>query len=562
MYKIVEEFVSIFTPDIVLIIIWSLAALCLLFGLVAYRSICEETRALSNFKVDKFLKDSRDDDDIKLALVKRLYLQDADKVGSWNEFLQRFRNNAPSLEYGKKKNGRRATHLDMRLQSLFRGLADDNGARQLPKLHDLHEMTLQDELGKWSPTVMQTIISVLLIVGIFGTLSGVHDAILHNKNSQNGDLSLFARALLPSMVAVGCTVVLMWLRGFYLSQLNAFLRTLDTLTMAELIPRMQPQNSMNKGALSMNQSATGFYEKIKKLQGTLEALRQMSETMNSAQSKYKESLSSETNFRVKSIRNDYEALKNKLKRTMEEADDSSLKIGEIEKAYNTMQQQASKLCSQWEASDKLSYDSVLNAVDQIAHDEDEYRASMNSLNAKLEEEIAGIRQREEECIKLTEEWMNALGNYNADSRGHFRHCLCDVLILFAIATLFAYGLFVWRNNEVSDLKKQNQALYGQNQKLQEQNKGLDEQKLKLDRQKQVLQEQYQRLYKQNKEFDEQNQKLQKQNKELDEQKLKLDGQKQVLQEQYQKLYKQYKVLQEQNKGHQETEASRTKRRAL
>lgn len=475
MYKIVEEFVSIFTPDIVLTIIWSLAALCLLFGLVAYGSIRKQTRALSNFKVDEFLEDSRNDDEIKWALVKRLYPQDADKVGSWNEFLQRFRNNAPSLEYGKKKNGRRATHLDMRLQSLFRGLADDNGARQLPKLHDLHEMTLQDELGKWSPTVMQTIISVLLIVGIFGTLSGVHDAILHNKNSQNGDLSLFARALLPSMVAVGCTVVLMWLRGFYLSQLNAFLRTLDTLTMAELIPRMQPQNSMNKGALSMNQSATVFDEKIKKLQGTLEALRQMSETMNSAQSKYKKSLSSETNSRVKSIRNNYE----KLERTWKEADDSSLEIGEIEKAYNTMQQQASKLCSQWEASDKLSYDSVLNAVDQIAHDEDEYRASMNSLNAKLEEEIAGIRQRGEDCIKLTKEWMNALGNYNADSRGHFRHCLCDVLILFAIATLFAYGLFVWRNNEVSDLKKQNQALYGQNQKLQEQNKGLNEQNQKL-----------------------------------------------------------------------------------
>jgi DNA repair exonuclease SbcCD ATPase subunit len=242
--------------------------------------------------------------------------------------------------------------------------------------------------------------------------------------------------------------------------------------MAELIPRMQPQNSMNKGAQSMEQSATGFDEKIEKLRGTLEALRKMSEKMNSAQSKYKESLSSETNFQ--SIRNDYEALKNNLERTLKEADDSSLKIGEIEKAYNTMQQQASKLCSQWEASDKLSYDSVLNAVDQIAHDEDEYRASMNSLNAKLEEEIAGIRQRGEDCIKLTKEWMNALGNYNADSRGHFRHCLCDVLILFAIATLFAYGLFVWRNNEVSDLKKQNQALYEQNKKLKEQNKEPEE----------------------------------------------------------------------------------------
>ncbi len=125
--------------------------------------------------------------------------------------------------------------LDRRCFSLISALDDENGACRLPSLHDLNELTLQEEFGRWSSSGLRIFVSVLLILGICGTLFRVEN--LREENIMK-NLPL---VLEPSMWAVGGTVLLIWLRGFYEYFFRKYLKDLNLFT-GKLLSMLQPQN--------------------------------------------------------------------------------------------------------------------------------------------------------------------------------------------------------------------------------------------------------------------------------------------------------------------------------
>ena len=125
--------------------------------------------------------------------------------------------------------------LERRRLSLSRALEDKNGACRLPSLHDFNELTLQEEFSRGSFTGMRIIISILLILGICGTLHGVEG--LEEQNI----MKELPKVLEPSMWAVGGTVFLVWLRGFYEYRFRKYLKELNRFTM-DMLLYLQPRN--------------------------------------------------------------------------------------------------------------------------------------------------------------------------------------------------------------------------------------------------------------------------------------------------------------------------------
>lgn len=97
----------------------------------------------------------------------------------------------------------------------------------LPSAGDLREMSLQSELSGLAPSSLNTIVSFLLILGIFGTMAGVHVAL---RDLGLDDIQNMRPALRPSMVAIMFTVALMGLRALYAALLDYYLIRLDEWT--------------------------------------------------------------------------------------------------------------------------------------------------------------------------------------------------------------------------------------------------------------------------------------------------------------------------------------------
>lgn len=247
---------NIINPDYVFNAILMLACIGVLLFIWALGALMSQFRALRNFKPSECIPHKASDDAYRVRLAVYLYgdtLKDLNKELSysrqWSWIKQRLNDaikgeneDRPFRPYEVGK----GSHLKLRLQSLYRALADENGSRELPSLGDLHQLTLRDELSRYAPSWLSTIVSFLLIAGILGTLCGIHSAVENNATFTGGlDLKSLTPALEPSMLAVFCTVVLMWLRGIYIAVLNRFLHAFDELTMTELIPSLQPQININ-----------------------------------------------------------------------------------------------------------------------------------------------------------------------------------------------------------------------------------------------------------------------------------------------------------------------------
>ncbi len=140
---------------------------------------------------------------------------------------------------------RSRTHLYRRIECILSALAGKGGNKTLPSLRDLHDLTMQTEMSRLSPLALRVIVSCLLIIGIIGTLVGVHESIGHVTTR----LDALKPALEPSMWAVGATVLLLFVRGRYVGMVDNFLSSLDTLTLNKLYVELQPPSDL-KGSTS------------------------------------------------------------------------------------------------------------------------------------------------------------------------------------------------------------------------------------------------------------------------------------------------------------------------
>ena len=153
-------------------------------------------------------------------------------------------------------------HLFDRLQALIASVIKGNNTsrdavKDLPRIHDLHELTLQRELSKTAPSGLKIIVSILLITGICGTLVGIHDNITkldpnslkdektQTEGGKSSRIDVLQPALEPSLIAIFSTVILIILRGRYIRQVDSFLADLDFLTVTQIIPKLQPDNPLD-----------------------------------------------------------------------------------------------------------------------------------------------------------------------------------------------------------------------------------------------------------------------------------------------------------------------------
>lgn len=243
----IDSVLNLLTSENIFNSILALALICLLSIVCCCINLGCQIREVKHFRSSDCTGNHQEDEPLKCALAGYLYpsLKETAAKGNWSELKKEL----DDKDFQPLKPGK-GSHLKLRLQSLFRALADENGSRTLPYLSDLHELTLQDELSRLAPSVMRTILSCLLILGILGTLNGVHDAIADEGTYSVAGISMedLAPTLGPSMLAVFCTVLLMWCRGLYIAMVNSYLRWLDTITMTELIPRLQPRTALNTGS--------------------------------------------------------------------------------------------------------------------------------------------------------------------------------------------------------------------------------------------------------------------------------------------------------------------------
>ena len=194
----------------------------------------------------------------------RIHIEDRGLSDIWSDWSSRLTikeitKMAEQLDERAKKSPKPPNHLGLRIKALLKAVDQPQEHTQsnslhtkpsLPSLSDLHELTLHNETSQNSTASMNTIISGLLIFGILGTLVGVHTVI------EKVDIGALSDALKPSQYAVGVTIILIILRGFYLATVNRYVSRLDRFTMEHLMPIFRPQESTTHSAADKHQSVS------------------------------------------------------------------------------------------------------------------------------------------------------------------------------------------------------------------------------------------------------------------------------------------------------------------
>lgn len=257
---------------------------------------------------------------------------------------------APMKGSGKHKRFFLARRIDVLVNAKK---ASDGGAQ--PQLHDLHELTLQEEQSHFAPAAVNTIISFLLILGILGTLTGVGSVVEKGQGSEL--LSRMAGALEPSMLAVLFTVLLMWIRGLYAARMDALMEELDLFTMTDLLPSrsLRPVSSTQQQA------------------GQLEVITSNVQSFSSYAKGIKES--------AETIKNDVEGLKTALgglKQQSEKLQEVVEKMNQLERDIDEDEMQLNRECA--------AHLEELPAALKETH------GAVENLSAKVQ----GLRQRTQE----------------------------------------------------------------------------------------------------------------------------------------------------------------------
>lgn len=133
------------------------------------------------------------------------------------------------------------SYVSERLAAIISAVSDKNHVRKAPSLNDLHELTLQREQGGKSVGFFRAVTPSILVLGILGTLVGVHNKLDDLNDIRH--LSTLATALLPGILAVVTTIIMIVLRGLYNKNWSKFITDLDDLTLKKILPYFQQQET-------------------------------------------------------------------------------------------------------------------------------------------------------------------------------------------------------------------------------------------------------------------------------------------------------------------------------
>ncbi len=145
-----------------------------------------------------------------------------------------------------------------------------------PQVQDLHRMTSQLVYTRTMPTVLRVITSILLIIGICGTLIGVHGVL---DTGYAVDITRMPEALEPSKWAVASTIVLVICRGFFNAWVDRHIWEIDRLTMMHLLPDLMPASELSQVLGPFSTAVRELGKSLKKLNGKAKDMTSVSEKM-------------------------------------------------------------------------------------------------------------------------------------------------------------------------------------------------------------------------------------------------------------------------------------------
>ena len=178
------------------------------------------------------------------------------------------------LEADKREHLLHSGYVSDRLYAIICSVSTQNMVRKLPPLQDLHELTMQRERGGRAVSIFRFLSPSILVLGILGTLLGVHE----NLSSISGEsgIAALANALQPGAFAVGCTVLVMALRGIYNKDLSRFVSEFNDYTLTCLLPFFRPisqsQADVDKLKIVLDK-AVNSYERLQGLWQSISAYK-------------------------------------------------------------------------------------------------------------------------------------------------------------------------------------------------------------------------------------------------------------------------------------------------
>ena len=183
-----------------------------------------------------------------------------------------------AIAYGGKD-----SHHYVRIKLILESVCHPGG--RLPSLSDLRALTYAAEAARRPVWMLRVVVSILLIIGILGTLVGVHAAI----DGNNFSMEKLPTALIPSSLAVTFTVLLIICRGVYRKKVDEYIGRLDRHTVSFYFPFFRPAEEssvqlqeIKDSIASFSISVNGMSECVEGLDGIHERLNKYGEVVNEA----------------------------------------------------------------------------------------------------------------------------------------------------------------------------------------------------------------------------------------------------------------------------------------
>ena len=126
--------------------------------------------------------------------------------------------------------------IEERVRVMSSAVRESNEGSMLPPLEDLEQLTREKETSRRSYLTLRGVSSIMLMLGICGTLWSVE-----GLNYKGGNEEL-AKCLVPSMICIVVYIVFVVWRGKLIGQFEGLMKRLDEFTMCYLIPAMQPKS--------------------------------------------------------------------------------------------------------------------------------------------------------------------------------------------------------------------------------------------------------------------------------------------------------------------------------
>ena len=244
--------------------------------------------------------------------------------------------------------------------------------QKLPSLAELSEFSFQAARTTFAMRCVMITFSSMLILGILGTLCGVHASV---DAGIDNDIRVLTPAFIPSATAALMTIVLMTLRGSYRRILVKLVTQIDLYTLNTLIPCLQPDSMSEITSRVLSDSMRELWSHLDLLKNSMNSVRKVTDTAKEKTNPFFSMLDNISTL-LPNIKNHVELYSSQVTEMKTLAD-------KIAKCYRGIQSGLRALSTQEAASvDKLSHEMDALAQD-VSQRREKLRSAIESLKGNL-----------------------------------------------------------------------------------------------------------------------------------------------------------------------------------